>query len=295
VKDISASDWQSVRDFLGKNVLLGSVIKSTPETPSTQTEAKMAARAGAPHGTVFVTDFQSAGRGRRDRGWSTKPGLDLTFSVILKPEIEPRFVPLLNLAAALSVCRVLGEFFTEPRAVSIKWPNDVLARGKKICGIICETAGGSEKTDWAALGIGINVNGSPDDMPPGTPDKPRATSLFMECGRSFHLPPLLALILTRLDEFTRLAAGGRARLLTFYRQNCSTLDSLVKVITDEGEFFGTASGIEDDGAITLTDSEGRTASFRAADVVHLRPAQCLILAAEQMRNQCGKGVVPRES
>ena len=269
------ADWQSARDFLGESVLLGAVIKSTPETPSTQTEAKMAARAGVPHGTVFVTDFQSAGRGRRDRGWLARPGLDLPFSVILRPEIEPRFTSSLNFAAALSVCRVVGDFFAKPRAVSIKWPNDVLARGKKICGIICETAGGPEKPEWAVLGIGINVNGAPSDMPREAPDKPKATSLFMECGRSFHLPALLGLVLTRLDEFTRLAADerGRARLLSLYRQNCSTLGSLVKVITDEDEFFGTAAYIEDDGAITVTDADGRTVSFRAADVVHLRPVQ----------------------
>ena len=268
------ADWQSARGFLGEGVLLGAVIKSTPETPSTQTEAKMVARARAPHGTVFVTDFQSAGRGRRDRSWSSKPGLDLTFSVILRPEIAPRFVPLLNLAAALSVCGAVRNFFAEPRAVSIKWPNDVLARGKKICGIICETAGAAEKPDWAALGIGLNVNGTAADMPPETPDRPTAASLFMECGRPFRLPELLGLVLTRLDELTRLAGDeqGRARLLSLYGENCSTLGSNVKVITDEGEFFGAASGIEDDGAIAVTDSEGQTVVFRAADVVHLRPA-----------------------
>ncbi|MDR0763984.1 MAG: biotin--[acetyl-CoA-carboxylase] ligase [Synergistaceae bacterium] len=272
--DTKTADWRSARDFLGKGVLLGSVMESKPETPSTQTDAKMAARAGAPHGSVFVTDFQSAGRGRRDREWSSGPGLDLTFSVILRPEIEPRLVPLLNLAAALSVCRAVTGFFGEPRAVYIKWPNDVLARGKKICGIICETAGGAEKTDWAVLGIGLNVNGAAANMPPGTPDRPRASSLFMECGRSFHLPELLGLVLTRLDECTRLAGDerGRARLLALYRENCSTLGSRVKVMTDEGEFFGTASGIEEDGAITVTDSGGLAATFRAADVTHLRPA-----------------------
>lgn len=273
--DTGTAGWRSARDFLGEGVLLGSAIVSTPETPSTQTEAKMAARAGAAHGTVFVTDFQSAGRGRRDRSWSARPGLDLTFSVILRPDIEPRLAPLLNLAAALSVCRAVGDFSTEPRAVSIKWPNDVLARGKKICGIICETAGGTEKISWAVLGIGVNVNGAASDMPPAAPGRPEAASLFAECGRRFHLPQLLGLILASLDGFTRLAGDerGRARLLSLYAENCSTLGSPVKVITDEGEFFGTASGIEDDGAIAVTDSEGRTAIFRAADVVHLRPAQ----------------------
>jgi BirA family biotin operon repressor/biotin-[acetyl-CoA-carboxylase] ligase len=270
-------DWQSARAFLGEGVLLGSVIKSMSETPSTQTEAKMAARAGAPHGTVFVADFQSAGRGRRDREWISRPGLDLTFSVILRPEIEPRLAPLLNLAAALSVCRSAEDFFSEPHAVSVKWPNDVLARGKKICGIICETVGGAGKTDWAVLGIGLNVNSAASDMPPEAPDKPRAASMFMECGRSFRLPELLGLVLARLDEYTRLVAAdedGRARLLSLYRENCSTLGSRVKVITDEGEFFGTASRIEDDGAITVTDSalpERRATTFRAADVTHLRP------------------------
>jgi BirA family biotin operon repressor/biotin-[acetyl-CoA-carboxylase] ligase len=79
------------------------VINSSPRAPSTQILAKDAARSGAPHGTLYVTDFQSEGRGRRDRGWQSLPGRDLTFSVVLRPGLPAKDAPLLSLAAAISV------------------------------------------------------------------------------------------------------------------------------------------------------------------------------------------------
>jgi BirA family biotin operon repressor/biotin-[acetyl-CoA-carboxylase] ligase len=240
---------------------------------STQDEAKKAARAGAPCGAVFVTDFQTSGRGRRDRIWNSAPGIDLTFSVVLRPNIESRHVHTLNLAAALAVKTALGGVFGDKKdLVKIKWPNDVIADGKKICGILCECAVSDGRLDYAVLGMGVNVNGAREDIPPpDSADRPEAASIFMETGRLSCLPRLLGEILTELGHFLKLTetGDGRRELAEIYRINCATLGRKVKIITDDGIFVGVSADIASDGALLLAQG-GKTTAFHAADVVHVR-------------------------
>jgi len=263
--------WQRVRWYLRDGAALGREIHSSSEAPSTQLAAKEAAHAGAPHGAVFVTDYQSAGRGRRDRGWVSRPGVDLTFSVVLRPSVETRYAHMLSLAAALSVGASLGKILP-PDRIGIKWPNDVLANGKKLCGIICESAHLKEGLAYAVLGIGVNVNGARGGLPSsGSPDKPEATSVFLELDRKTNLPELLADILTELEHYAPMidSPEGRGALIGLYRKNCVTIGRDVRVISEDGEFIGVASGVDDDGALLLGPGESARA-FRAADVVHAR-------------------------
>jgi BirA family biotin operon repressor/biotin-[acetyl-CoA-carboxylase] ligase len=280
---LSLTDWQRTGEFL-EDSAVGYVINSTPETPSTQTLAKEAARSGAPHGSVFVTDFQTSGRGRRDRHWQSLPGRDLTFSMITRPDVATTHAPLLSLAAALAVSRALKK--TAPQSserISIKWPNDVLFGEKKVCGIICECAG-AEKLDYAVLGIGVNVNRtieeltSPDlSKPPASSGSPKGhepTSLLAEAGRPFDLPKVLASVITELDRLQALVVtdNGRAWLLDEYRRDCRTIGRLVKIMTDSGDFEGVAIGVSDDGAIIIESVDGKKErkEFNAGDVLHAR-------------------------
>jgi BirA family biotin operon repressor/biotin-[acetyl-CoA-carboxylase] ligase len=264
---LESADWQRAKKFLsGRSLARG--INSTPQTPSTQTQAKEAARGGAPHGEVFVTDFQSAGRGRRDRGWQSLPGKDLSFSAIIRLDAAAKNAPLLSLAAAVAVVSALKKVFSGGAdRISIKWPNDILADGKKICGIICECAGTGEKLDYAVVGIGINVNRLEDELPGQW-----ATSLRVLRGRPLDLPELLASILSELDRTAPLIAssGGRLGLLGEYRATCGTTGRVVRIKTDEEDFEGTAVGISDDGSI-IVDRNGLKISLNAADVVHATP------------------------
>jgi BirA family biotin operon repressor/biotin-[acetyl-CoA-carboxylase] ligase len=233
---------------------------------STQDEAKKAARAGAPHGAVFVADFQTSGRGRRGRVWNSAPGIDLAFSVVLRPNIEPKHAHTLNLAAAIAVKAALDGFFADKKdLVKIKWPNDVMANGKKICGILCECALSNGRTEYAVLGIGVNVNGTLED-------RPEATSVFMETGHRPRLPSLLGEILTNLGRLSQLTEteDGRLELAAMYKIDCATLGRKVKVLTDDGVFIGVSADIASDGALLLTDGV-KTTAFHAADVVHVRP------------------------
>ena len=266
------ADWSETAKFLSGD-LTETVIRSAPEMPSTQTAAKDAARNGEPHWTVYVTDFQSAGRGRRDRGWQSIPGRDLTFSVILRPNVEARYAQLLGHAASLAVARAVKKSLRgmEDR-VSIKWPNDVLIGGRKVCGMICEISGKDAAIDYAVLGIGVNVNRTKDELPPlDSSDRPNATSLRVESGRLFELPPLLAGILTELHGTSGLIGTEEKRRLFIaeYESDCGSIGREIKIVTDDGDFTGTAVGITQDGALTVRSGDAER-TFYAGDVIHAR-------------------------
>jgi BirA family biotin operon repressor/biotin-[acetyl-CoA-carboxylase] ligase len=276
-------DWQAAKKFLRESGARHEIY-ATPQTPSTQILAKEAARLGAADGSVFVTDWQDSGRGRRDRTWLSLPGKDLTFSVIMRRDIAMKDAPLLSLAAALAVSNALKKALPDAD-VSIKWPNDILIGERKICGIICECAG-TERLDYAAAGIGINVNRTEEELvlnpsQPPDPKKPAPTSLLAESGRTFDLPfdlpELLALVLEELDKASALTETpkGRAELLESYRAGCGTIGRAVTIITDEGDFECIAVGITDEGAIAVSgidgaEGKGEKKIFSAADVVHAR-------------------------
>lgn len=264
-------DWQRTKQYLG-GVGLGGTILAAAETTSTQLSAKAAARADAAHGTVAVSEHQTLGRGRRDRGWHSIPGRDLMFSVVLRPPIETRFAVLLNLAAALAVSRMLSGYAQLGDRAAIKWPNDVLVDGKKICGIICEAAGDEKRLTYAVLGIGVNTNRSGAELPPlDSPDRPGATSLWVETGKTFDMPRLLAALLTELDGTCGMVVSeeGRMALLDAYRGHCCTLGREIRIVTDEGEYCGTGVDVSASGAL-IADIAGARMTFDVGDVVHAR-------------------------
>ena len=265
-------DWKQAEIYLSSPDL-SFVINSVPSVPSTQLLAKDAARGGAQGGSVYVTDFQSSGRGRRDRQWQSLPGQDLTFSLLLRPDMPTSYAPMLNIAASTAVCRALKNLSpTLEERTAIKWPNDLLVGGRKICGIICEGSGSAEKLDYAILGIGINVNGRESGLPEtGSPDRPNPTSLRAELGREINLPVLLAAVLNELDRTCPLVVceAGRAELISVYRPLCCTLGEAVRIITDGGEQTGRAVDITPSGALVI-DAEGVRTTFDVGDVVHAR-------------------------
>jgi BirA family biotin operon repressor/biotin-[acetyl-CoA-carboxylase] ligase len=240
------------------------------ETESTQTALKRIAREdGSASGIVAVSDRQSEGRGRVGRTWWSGAGKDLTFSVLTRPKLRPGEVQLLNLAAGIAVSDVLRSYYNTD--AEIKWPNDVMVRGRKICGILSEASGEPDRIYFAVTGIGINVNSDTS----GFPDELResAASLAAELGCRVCRPYLMSRVLGRFAELiiTMEAAGGRDALLSVYRNSCSTLGRRVRVICDGEEFCGTARDVTDQGALVV-DIDGRAAVFAAADVHHLRLA-----------------------
>jgi len=272
LRDLGSSDIMSP-------TLMESLLEGNPvfhkclcfgETESTQAALKRIAReAPDASGVVAVSDRQSAGRGRVGRTWWSGAGKDLTFSVLTRPKLRPGEVQLLNLAAGIAVSGVMRSYYNID--AKIKWPNDVMVRDRKVCGILSEASGEPDRIYFAVTGIGINVNSAMSDFPDELRES--AASLAAECGSHVCRPYLLARVLGRFAELimTMEAAGGRDALLRVYRDSCSTLGREVRVICDGEEFRGTARDVTDQGALVV-DIGGREAVFAAADVHHLRLA-----------------------
>jgi BirA family biotin operon repressor/biotin-[acetyl-CoA-carboxylase] ligase len=153
---------------------------------STQELVRGAAAAGAAHGTVYLADWQHAGRGRRGRVWSAPPGSSLLFSILVR---ESRLAPFAQTAVCtLALCRVLERSALSPR---IKWPNDVMLGDRKVAGVLTERVSGAGQT-YQIVGIGLNVNYGARPLPPF------ATALDWEAGRSLERGPLLRALLSEL-------------------------------------------------------------------------------------------------
>ncbi|MBM3161844.1 MAG: biotin--[acetyl-CoA-carboxylase] ligase [Chlorobi bacterium] len=165
------------------------------QTQSTNLLAKKLAVERAPEGAVVVADTQSAGRGRLGRTWVSPPGSNLYFSLILRPRIAVSRIPQIPLLAAAAICRAIHDACPDVNT-GIKWPNDILAGDRKLCGVLCEMQSDTDTAHFVIAGIGINVN--QDSFPTELRDK--ASSLLLETGSPVCRPELLAGVLNRFEE-----------------------------------------------------------------------------------------------
>lgn len=248
-------------------------------TDSTFADADRLAAAGAPHGTVAAADRQEAGRGRRGRDWSSPAGENIYFTILLRPDWEPEQLPLLTLTMALAAARAVREVTGQPAL--IKWPNDVVIRGKKIVGILTELKelpparisagteeGGRAGTDghqrFVMIGTGVNVNQK--EFP--EPLRQKATSLYLETGGRTDRSALFAALLQHFEEaYERLEAdGGFAGLRPAYEALLANRDSHVRVLDPQGEYEGTARGITDRGELLVERQDGSVTEVYAGEV-----------------------------
>ena len=197
---------------------------------STNERAKALAPVGAPHGTLVTADEQSAGRGRQGRTWTAPPRSALLMSLVLRD--PPEALPL---AAAVAVCEALA-----PLDARVKWPNDVWVERRKLAGILVE---GRPQEGWGVLGIGLNVESSPPDLP--------ATSL-RECGLDTTPEAVLSPLLAALERWT---AADNEEVLGAWRQRDALHGERVR--WQDGE--GVAAGIDACGALLVDTDSGRTA------------------------------------
>lgn len=239
------------------------------EIDSTQKIIKKLAAQDAPEGIVAFSEMQTDGRGRRGRNWKGTPDKNLTFSVLLRPNLMPCEVQLLNLASGLAVKETLIKECGIP--AELKWPNDVLCRGKKLCGILSEAAGEADKVYYAVTGIGVNLNMEKDDFPEDIRDI--ATSVFIESGAKAPRWKVLVRLLDIFASYLKLleAKNGAESMLKIYRTGCDTIGKHVKVIQDDDTFTGEAVRITQQGALVVLTPSGEM-TFAAADVFHLREA-----------------------
>lgn len=233
-------------------------------TDSTNDLAKQHAKAGAPEGAVFITDKQLRGRGRRGRAWETPAGRSLLFSIVLRPNIPPRKVPLLVFLAASAVRAAVAPFGD----VFIKWPNDIVAGdGRKLCGILVELDAEHDHVRHCVVGIGVNVNERRQDFPEERRDQATAVSIIR--GARVNRVELLQSILNEFSaRYEAALTHGFGPVLGEARRHSATLGRAVRVHEPNGDqWLGMAVDLHSDGALLVRPATGGdTVTVYAADV-----------------------------
>ena len=231
-----------------------------PITDSTNLQLKVAARRGAPHGTVALCEAQTAGRGRMDRQWHSPQGKGLWVSLLARPALKSQDAPLITFAAALAMCRAVEDAGFAPR---IKWPNDLVLEGKKICGILLEMGLTSQGTlDFVIIGAGLNT--APGSYPAELSHQ--AACLEEIGGHPVDRNALLVSYLHHLEEaLESLEKHGLPGIRPAYERRQCTLGSEVQV-SGGMDCRGTAIAIDDSGALIVEESNGSQHIVRAGDV-----------------------------
>jgi len=233
---------------------------------STNSEAVREAKLGANEGLCIVAAQQTAGRGRHGRTWVSAKNSGLYFSVVLRPKLDPKHLPLITLMTGIAVHDALKEFGVKP---DIKWVNDVLAGDKKICGILAETA--ETPTGLAAI-VGIGVNLTSRHFPGEI--AVTATSIESETGQRITADALAQALTRYIGYFYGILNDeGPAEIIRHWRQRSSYFSgNPVRVTLPEGTVEGTTDGLEENGALRVKTSEGSVKIIQAGDVERLRTA-----------------------
>ena len=221
-----------------------------PTVGSTNDVARELASSGAPEGTLVIANEQTAGRGRMGRQWLAPPDTSLLLSIILRPCLPVEQSHRLVMACGLAVAEACGAL--TGLLVQVKWPNDLQLNGKKLAGILAESAVSGDELEWVVVGIGLNVNQAFDasDSLGGT-----ATSLRMASGSEQDRALVLAQSMARLKEwYGRLDDES---LTEAWRERCITLGQHIRVSTPAGLLQGLAEDIDASGALWLRDDSGR--------------------------------------
>ena len=210
---------------------------------------------------------QTAGRGRRGRGWSSPPGINLYLSVILRPSLPPQRAPELVPVVAVAGAEAMVELGVD---ASIKWPNDLLIGGRKAAGILTELSASSQQVQFVVAGIGINVNAVAADFPEDL--QTTATSLRIETGKPVSRSLFAASFLTHLEGWLdRHQAEGFEVIRKRYRDLSGTLGQRVRLVDGEELIEGMAEDIDDTGALYLRRDDGSLERILTGDVHTVRP------------------------
>ena len=243
-------------EWAGRNLLY------FDETDSTNTAAKRAAEEGAPHGTLAVADYQSMGKGRRGRSWDAPHGVGIWMSIMCRPRLHPSCASMLTLVAALAVADGIQK--TCGLTAQIKWPNDIVVNGKKVCGILTEMSTELECINYVVTGIGINANTEefPEEI------RQVATSLFLETGKRIRRSEVISAVMASYERYYALFMEheNMKGLLEEYNSRLANLDNQVRVLAPENEYTGTALGIDEMGELLVKKENGEVTKVLSGEV-----------------------------
>lgn len=241
--------------FIGKHLFFYQQLRTTMET------ARELANKGTAEGTVVIAGTQTAGKGRIGRTWLSPEG-SLAMSIVLKPDIKnlPQLVMIASLAVVRAIRQVAG------LKAHIKWPNDIMLKGKKVCGILIENEVRGDSVNFAIIGIGINVNFNPLNFPEIADI---ATCLSHESGTEISYVELTATLLSELERLYLEAQAG-APVHREWQKNMETLGKRIKVNTGKTVEQGKAEKVTENGNLILRHDDGSLTEIVAGDVTVIK-------------------------
>ncbi len=260
----------TVPDILSKSEIesrldggwIGTRVYFAEEVDSTNTWGKRLAEEGAPHGTLIVADEQTQGRGRRGRSWKSPKGTNISMTLILRPDLEPSRASMLTIVMGLSVAQGLKELLELP--IEIKWPNDAVLNGHKLCGILTEMSAQIDYINYVVVGTGINVNlpEIPEDL------KEIATSLLIETGHTVNRAEVIGAV---MRAFARnyesfIETGDLSGLRDAYNEILANRDRQVRVLDPKDPYEGVALGINPRGELLVRKEDGSVSEVYAGEV-----------------------------
>lgn len=248
---------------LGKTKVIGRDIRVFEQTTSTNDVVEKLARDGVKEGVVVFAESQTKGRGRLGRVWTSPARKGLWFSVLLRPKLRPQETTQITVAAATALWRAIhAETGLSPE---IKWPYDILIRGKKVVGILTELSAEVDRVKHVTLGVGVGVNLTANEFPVEL--RKIATSLRIESGAPLARPDLATAILRELDrDYARVGAGRFAEVADEWEAHCTTIGQRVVISMGDRRLRGRAESLDDDGALLLRTEHGRLERIIGGDV-----------------------------
>ena len=240
----------------------GKTVHFAKETDSTNEWCKRMSKEGAEHGKLAVTEFQSAGKGRLGRRWTAPEGSSVMMSILLRPEFEPQYASMLTLVMGLSVAQAVKELDVE---VSIKWPNDIYWKNKKICGMLIENDLMGRNISQSISGIGINVN---QEVFHST--APNPVSLRQITGKQYDIFEILKNIMLRIQSDYELLRNGDTELITHrYEKALFRKEGMHRYKDADGEFFARIICVEPEGKLILEDDAQKKRGYMFKEVEYL--------------------------
>jgi BirA family transcriptional regulator, biotin operon repressor / biotin---[acetyl-CoA-carboxylase] ligase len=234
-----------------------SKIQYFPKVTSTMDIARDLARKGSPDFSVVIAGCQTKGRGRLKRVWHSSEG-GLYFTIILRPQISPVLSPRINFAASLTLVRVLRKLYGVNAMV--KWPNDILADGKKVSGMLSEMEAEGDIVTFINVGMGINVNNHPEKKEPG------ATSIKKITGKQITRKKLLAEFLNEFENIVNVKA--LENVISIWKKCTTTIGRQVKIVTSREISEGLATDVDENGALVLKLADGSIKKIIYGDCFH---------------------------
>lgn len=253
-----------------QNQTIGQQIEIYDQVASTNELALQRGIDGAQEGTLILAESQTKGRGRHGRRWYAPPGSSILASVILRHRLLANQVGLPNLIGAAAIAVAIYELTN--LSAQIKWPNDVLIRGKKVSGVLTELEYDRHRQPFFVMGFGVNVNTTPGGFPEEL--RASATSLQIESGKEISRVALLQAILSPLEEnYLCLKHGKTAPIIATANRLSSVFGDWVQIETTDGVFGGRAEEIGQDGGLLLRDISGKRRKFLVGEVVQTGKAK----------------------